>query len=525
MNTTHSPTKSDPPRKSRRVLFEKPISVEVRGFSEAVHLFAHDLSAGGIFLCTQSPLPVGTKVTLQFGGPELPVQVDEAKVVWTTESEGIQDNTTLGMGLRFHDVSARDRMNLLLTVDRFMRKKAGPFEDPMKDITLPYSVPPEMFFENLDARLQPAGPAGPDIWGDLGDFDDPHAVAQPTSTPGATPEVALPQSIAPQDAGEAPETGLAEESAMVFEVLEEESVLEPQEAKADLDLEDPRSWLGSEDAFKEPWSQADPEPDLPIEAEGFEEAGGYQIGSCDLPPAPRDGGPSMTMPAAIDAPAKPSAGPSPMDAILALEITPPELPIRRSYRPHLWIGGAVLALVCLTWAVISFVQHLETSADESLTALTSPDVGQPAEPKPEQPLPSPPARVILAGPAATPTRLSAQPEPARKAATERPAGAAELTSPTFVESADGWQIVLPSGQPLKAKVFKMNNPPRVVLDFAGAKYQGKSYVWKTPVPSVPRLRIAQQAGFTRVVVDMDGSQILPFEARTSPEGFVLLINR
>src|SRR5262249_26091888 len=84
-----------------------PISIQVSYRTTGSFLLAYslNLSKGGIFIETASPLPVGEHLTLQFEVPGAgPLEV-EAIVVWlrTASMDGLPD----GMGLSFENLDER----------------------------------------------------------------------------------------------------------------------------------------------------------------------------------------------------------------------------------------------------------------------------------------------------------------------------------------------------------------------------------------------------------------------------------
>jgi type IV pilus assembly protein PilZ len=92
-----------------------PTHIEVDYRTEGTYLFASitDISALGIFVRTDDPLPQGSRLELRFSAPELPgVPVGpplslSGEVVWVTFDE------QTGMGVRFLEVSRDDQERLL----------------------------------------------------------------------------------------------------------------------------------------------------------------------------------------------------------------------------------------------------------------------------------------------------------------------------------------------------------------------------------------------------------------------------
>lgn len=105
-------------RSSRRV----PVNINVDCRSEGNFLFerASDISEHGIFIRTEKPLPLGTKIQLQFHLPEISEKIRvTGEVVWINkprEKPGEVNNA--GMGIRFLELSDLDRETILSAVKR-----------------------------------------------------------------------------------------------------------------------------------------------------------------------------------------------------------------------------------------------------------------------------------------------------------------------------------------------------------------------------------------------------------------------
>jgi len=72
-----------------------------------------DMSLGGMFLRTASPLPEGTELNLCFNIPEIPIEFCvAAEIIWAVSSGETVDEEDCGMGLKFISLS-RERSKLL----------------------------------------------------------------------------------------------------------------------------------------------------------------------------------------------------------------------------------------------------------------------------------------------------------------------------------------------------------------------------------------------------------------------------
>lgn len=109
-------SKSDPTAITRR--WERTdvnIAVACSGRDEAIQDFARKLGAGGIYIETTRPKPVGSRVELQFNLPGIEQPVDLAgEVAWIRE---VDRATPGGMGIAFEGVEDQLRSQ----IDRLVR--------------------------------------------------------------------------------------------------------------------------------------------------------------------------------------------------------------------------------------------------------------------------------------------------------------------------------------------------------------------------------------------------------------------
>ena len=122
-----------------------------------------------------------------------------------------------------------------------------------------------------------------------------------------------------------------------------------------------------------------------------------------------------------------------------------------------------------------------------------------------------------------PSGIEVRVEKAQEAA---PASRAlELTDVLAVADASGVSVQLASQGALEAKVFALENPPRVVLDLKGVINRVTRRVQPVGAAGVQRVRVAQNATapvpVVRVVVDLD--QPMPYRLEATAEGAVLRV--
>ena len=100
-----------------RIARRAPARLQVNFTYEGCYLisFSRDISADGIYLCTDRPAPVGTRLTLVFPLPNQQQITTGARVVWS-DPEGRSGQR--GMGLQFLDLPGTLREVILDLVNR-----------------------------------------------------------------------------------------------------------------------------------------------------------------------------------------------------------------------------------------------------------------------------------------------------------------------------------------------------------------------------------------------------------------------
>ncbi len=95
---------------------EALICVDYENAEQFLRDYAINISLGGIFLQTDSPLPVGTTLKLFFSIPELDDLIETTgEVVWVKKSE---NGNKGGMGIRFNDLTdeAKEKLERVLNL-------------------------------------------------------------------------------------------------------------------------------------------------------------------------------------------------------------------------------------------------------------------------------------------------------------------------------------------------------------------------------------------------------------------------
>jgi len=115
----------------RRRYLRTPTKLKVtyRQVNEFIQDYARNISRGGMFMETTTPLKTGVIFNLELEVPTLkdPLAL-KARVRWTVESDAVWDPEQIrpGMGLQFVYESDEDRRRVESTVEGLIRRQLGP---------------------------------------------------------------------------------------------------------------------------------------------------------------------------------------------------------------------------------------------------------------------------------------------------------------------------------------------------------------------------------------------------------------
>lgn len=110
---------NDYPREFKRAHCE--IKMEYRTAESFMEAYMMQVGKGGLFIQYDDPLPMGTEITVSFNLPGDPdVIMAKGRVVWRMENPH-HDVFDIGMGIKFTDISATDR----LKIDNFVKSHPG----------------------------------------------------------------------------------------------------------------------------------------------------------------------------------------------------------------------------------------------------------------------------------------------------------------------------------------------------------------------------------------------------------------
>ena len=104
---------------NRRQFQRVEVSWEVDCETEDTFLYAsiRNISELGIFVLTKEPLEVGTELTLRFGPPGTTSAFAlEGAVQWVNPVRVLSENRNPGMGIRFTEITRKDRERLVSTI-------------------------------------------------------------------------------------------------------------------------------------------------------------------------------------------------------------------------------------------------------------------------------------------------------------------------------------------------------------------------------------------------------------------------
>ena len=90
-------------RKDPRAASPVAVKIQIEGTSEAYEHVARNLSSGGFFVETDSPLPVDTPVSVRFYAGSLDITVEAKGYVVRSQPETAGSKTHPGMAIQFRE--------------------------------------------------------------------------------------------------------------------------------------------------------------------------------------------------------------------------------------------------------------------------------------------------------------------------------------------------------------------------------------------------------------------------------------
>lgn len=96
--------------------FDARIHVDVTSGETFLFAYITNISEMGIFIRSESPLPVGTDLRLRFAPEEGPALELRGMVVWINPMRANGDNPNPGMGVRFEGLTPEQREHVVALV-------------------------------------------------------------------------------------------------------------------------------------------------------------------------------------------------------------------------------------------------------------------------------------------------------------------------------------------------------------------------------------------------------------------------
>lgn len=119
---------SNIPRDSRRVPIETRVQFTFDRFSGFILEYSSNISPGGMFLKTKTPLPLGKTLDFEFSmGDGYELIKGRGEVVWT-RSEDDGPTRPAGMGIRFLELSEGSKELIYRMVDQHVQQGGTPFD-------------------------------------------------------------------------------------------------------------------------------------------------------------------------------------------------------------------------------------------------------------------------------------------------------------------------------------------------------------------------------------------------------------
>ena len=108
-----------------RVEFVEPVNIQVQGENDQRQVSALNLSLKGMFIKCTEPLPVGTRLAIQFTTQAGPVYAQEGRVVWSRQEnqKSAPPQPTLrpiGMGVCFEKLAGQSESIIQQVVEDWL---------------------------------------------------------------------------------------------------------------------------------------------------------------------------------------------------------------------------------------------------------------------------------------------------------------------------------------------------------------------------------------------------------------------
>jgi uncharacterized protein (TIGR02266 family) len=109
---------TEPPRRDKRYAASHELLVRCESWQDFVQLYASDVSQGGMFIVSETPLPLFTEIQVQLRLPEGHDIVLKASVVHVIDAaQAARDNARPGVGVHFIDLDRTQKLQLQQLID------------------------------------------------------------------------------------------------------------------------------------------------------------------------------------------------------------------------------------------------------------------------------------------------------------------------------------------------------------------------------------------------------------------------
>lgn len=124
-DSSGEPSSTAERRRAQRAPIE--LRVEYRRLNSFFADYTRNISKGGTFIATPTPLPIGTEFRFRLTVPRLPEPIElRGAVAWTVTPEQATEAQPAGMGIRFRYADDAERARIHGAVEQLMIDSLGP---------------------------------------------------------------------------------------------------------------------------------------------------------------------------------------------------------------------------------------------------------------------------------------------------------------------------------------------------------------------------------------------------------------
>jgi len=113
MSNSQAPDSAGGDERRRHERFHTSLHVDYLHGEHFLFSYIQNISVMGIFIHSESPLPIGTVLKLRFSPPDKDLLELEGEVVWVNPIRASGDNPNPGMGVRFKNLDADSRESIV----------------------------------------------------------------------------------------------------------------------------------------------------------------------------------------------------------------------------------------------------------------------------------------------------------------------------------------------------------------------------------------------------------------------------